>query len=102
MVQEDAPIGEADKAALRGQLVPAMLALAAAADRPIRAQIAESVSLIAELDFPTRWPSLIDVRLLSFLPPSSDIDITTATCSLALAHRLHRQLLRSPHCALHI
>ncbi|KAI0283530.1 CAS/CSE protein [Russula brevipes] len=37
-----------------------MIALSAPNDKLIRAQIAESVSLIAELDFPERWPDLID------------------------------------------
>ena len=39
-----------------------MISLSGASDKAIRAQIAESVSLIAELDFPERWPDLIDVR----------------------------------------
>jgi exportin-2 (importin alpha re-exporter) len=30
-------------------------------DKAIRAQTAESISLIAELDFPAKWPDLIDV-----------------------------------------
>jgi exportin-2 (importin alpha re-exporter) len=46
---------------MRGQLVPAMLALPNPSDKAIRAQIAESISLIAELDFPERWTNLIDV-----------------------------------------
>ena len=39
-----------------------MIALAHPADKAIRAQIAESVALVAELDFPSKWPDLIDVR----------------------------------------
>jgi exportin-2 (importin alpha re-exporter) len=39
-----------------------MIALSGPNDKAVRAQIAESVSLIAELDFPERWPDLIDVR----------------------------------------
>ena len=39
-----------------------MIVLSSTSDKAIRAQIAESVSLIAELDFPDRWPDLIDVR----------------------------------------
>jgi exportin-2 (importin alpha re-exporter) len=54
-------LAEDDKAALRSQLVPAMLALSNPADKAIRAQIAESVALIAELDFPDKWNDLIDV-----------------------------------------
>lgn len=39
-----------------------MLALSAPQDKAIRAQVAESVSLIAQLDFPVKWENLIDVR----------------------------------------
>ena len=39
-----------------------MIALSGPNEKAIRAQIAESVSLIAELDFPERWPDLIEVR----------------------------------------
>jgi exportin-2 (importin alpha re-exporter) len=44
-----------------------MTSLLAASDKPIRAQIAESVSLIAREDFPDNWPDLLDVRAV---PPS--------------------------------
>ena len=43
-----------------------MLALSNPADKAIRVQVAEAVSLIAELDFPARWPDLIDVRINYF------------------------------------
>ncbi|SRR5258708_471383 len=46
-----------------------MIALSGLNEKAIRKQIAESVSLIAELDFPERWPDLIDVRQLSHLLP---------------------------------
>ena len=57
-----------------------MIALSGASDKAICAQIAGSVSLVAELDFPERWPDLIDVRQLNertltnfthVLPPSN-------------------------------
>lgn len=38
-----------------------MLNLSAHGDKAFRAQVAESVSLIAELDFPERWLNLIEV-----------------------------------------
>ncbi len=41
-----------------------MLALSKPSDASIRVQVAEAVSLIAELDFPDKWPDLIDVRQL--------------------------------------
>jgi exportin-2 (importin alpha re-exporter) len=62
--QADQPLAEQDKAALRSELVPAMLALSNPVDKAIRAQVAESVSLIAELDFPTKWTDLIDVSVI--------------------------------------
>jgi hypothetical protein len=52
-----------DKDALKPQLVPTMISLSGVSDKAIHAQIAGSVSLIAELDFPERWFDLIDVRL---------------------------------------
>jgi exportin-2 (importin alpha re-exporter) len=39
-----------------------MIALSGRNEKAVRAQVAEAVSLIAELDFPERWPDLIDVR----------------------------------------
>jgi exportin-2 (importin alpha re-exporter) len=61
-LKDEHPISLADKDALKPQLVPAMIALSGTNEKAIRAQIAESVSLVAELDFPERWPDLIDVR----------------------------------------
>ena len=64
IVQDIQPLPENDKATLRSQLVPAiMLWLSNPSDKVIRSQIAESVSLIAELDFPVRWGDLILVRV---------------------------------------
>lgn len=60
--KDEYPISLPDKETLKPQLVPAMIALSGPNEKAIRAQIAESVSLIAELDFPERWPDLIDVR----------------------------------------
>ena len=60
--KDDYPISLPDKETLKPQLVPAMIALSGPNEKAIRAQIAESVSLIADLDFPERWPDLIDVR----------------------------------------
>ena len=56
------PLPDQDKAGLRSELTATMLALSNPSEKAIRAQIAEAVSLIAELDFPSKWPDLIDVR----------------------------------------
>ena len=60
-MQDVNPLPEADKAALRSELVPAMITLSSPSDKSIRAQVAEAVSLVAELDFPERWTNLMDV-----------------------------------------
>ncbi|KZP26100.1 hypothetical protein FIBSPDRAFT_887493 [Athelia psychrophila] len=54
------PMPDSDKVEPRKALVTAMLHLSTPGDKTIRAKVAESVSLIAELDFPERWPDLID------------------------------------------
>lgn len=38
-----------------------MIALSSPQDKTVRAQVAETISLIASNDFPERWPDLIDV-----------------------------------------
>jgi hypothetical protein len=60
-----------------------MIALLGSNEKAIRAQVAESVSLIAELDFPERWPDLIDVRQWSRLLPltRSFLYHLAATCT---------------------
>ncbi|KAG7096402.1 hypothetical protein E1B28_003845 [Marasmius oreades] len=76
------PISEQDKMALRGQLVPAMLALSSPADKSIRAQMAESVALVAELDFPVKWPDLIDQLVAS-------LNTTNSNTILGVLHTAH-------------
>ncbi|KAJ7126549.1 CAS/CSE protein [Mycena crocata] len=70
------PSSETDKVSLRAELVPAMLALSTnPGDKAVRAQTAESISLIAELDFPAKWPDLIDHLTTSLSPTSSATNI---------------------------
>ncbi|KZP10233.1 hypothetical protein FIBSPDRAFT_1051455 [Athelia psychrophila] len=58
------PISDSDKTELRKALMPATLHLSAPRNITIRPQVAESISLIAKLDFPERWLDLSDVMLL--------------------------------------
>jgi hypothetical protein len=44
-----------------------MIHLSNPADKSSRAQVAETVSLIAKSDFPEQWPDLIDVSPYLFL-----------------------------------
>ncbi|KIK96918.1 hypothetical protein PAXRUDRAFT_825478 [Paxillus rubicundulus Ve08.2h10] len=86
--EEDvAPLPEQDKSSLRSQLVPAMIALSDPADKSIRAQIAESVALIAELDFPVKWGDLIDQLVTSLSPTEYNVNIGV----LQTAHSIFRQ-----------
>jgi exportin-2 (importin alpha re-exporter) len=71
-IKDVQPLLETDKATLRDRLIPAMIALSGTEDKAIRAQIAESVALIAELDFPTKWVDLIDVRSVVSSPTHGD------------------------------
>ncbi|KAF5386293.1 hypothetical protein D9757_008606 [Collybiopsis confluens] len=57
------------------------------ADKAVRAQIAESVSLIAELDFPDQWDNLIDQLVNSLLPT----DYNTNLGVLQTGHSIFRQ-----------
>lgn len=85
--EDDVPLPEADKAALRSRLVPAMIALSNPTDKAIRAQIAESVALIAELDFPVKWTDLIDQLILSL----SQTDYSINVGVLQTAHSIFNQ-----------
>ncbi|KAH8112452.1 Cse1-domain-containing protein [Phellopilus nigrolimitatus] len=68
--EEDEPlIPEEEKKLLRSQLVPAMISLSDPTDKTLRAQVAETVSIIAGYDFPARWDDLIDL-LVGALAPS--------------------------------
>lgn len=80
--EEEQPLREEDKTALRGELVPAMLALSKPSDASIRVQVAETVSLIAELDFPYKWPDLIDQLVASLSP-------TDYNCNLGVLQTAH-------------
>ena len=76
---------------MRAQLVPAMLALSAPADKAIRAQVAESVALIAELDFPNKWDNLIDVCYYCFFQHVNQLTHHIATSLILVADRLQHQ-----------
>ncbi|KAG5641488.1 hypothetical protein DXG03_005099 [Asterophora parasitica] len=81
------PLAEQDKAVLRSELVPAVLALSNPSDKAIRAQVAESVSLIAELDFPDKWTDLIDQLVASL----SETDYSVNVGVLQTAHSIFYQ-----------
>ncbi|KAL5498046.1 CSE1_1 [Sanghuangporus vaninii] len=70
--EEDEPvIPDSEKHPLRTQLVPAMISLASPLDKNLRAQVAETVSIIAGYDFPERWEGLVK-ELVNALNPAPD------------------------------
>ncbi|KAH7097236.1 importin alpha re-exporter [Auriculariales sp. MPI-PUGE-AT-0066] len=84
---DDTPIAAGDKTQLRGQIVPAMIVLAGPADKALRAQIAQSVTVIAKTDFPSEWPSLIDDLVNSLSP-------TDYAANLAVLETAHSIFVR--------
>ncbi|KIJ25285.1 hypothetical protein M422DRAFT_273745, partial [Sphaerobolus stellatus SS14] len=81
---EETPIPANDKILVRSQLVPAMIALSSPATKGPRAQIAESVAVVAELDFPEKWPELVD-QLVGSLSPT---DYAVSLGVLETAHSI--------------
>ncbi|KDQ49269.1 hypothetical protein JAAARDRAFT_201016 [Jaapia argillacea MUCL 33604] len=84
---DETPLNSQDKEVLRNDLVPAMIALSAPTDKASRAQVAESVSLIAEVDFPERWPTLIETLVNSLSQDNYNINIAV----LETAHSIFRR-----------
>jgi exportin-2 (importin alpha re-exporter) len=60
--QTDTPIPGIEKRELKADLLPAMITLSGPATKSLRAQLAESIAIIAACDFPLQWDTLIDVR----------------------------------------
>lgn len=54
-------ISQADKDAIKAQLVPVMIALGTPATARLQSQIGEALSVIAAQDFPENWEGLCDV-----------------------------------------
>ena len=63
-----------------------MIALSGASDKAVRAQIAESVSLIVELEVHERRPDLIDVRQRTNLTDFTHILPATRTITQQQRH----------------
>ncbi|KAI0077557.1 Cse1-domain-containing protein [Panus rudis PR-1116 ss-1] len=72
---EESPINDNDKASLRQDLIPAMIALSNPSDKAIRVQVAEAISIIASIDFPERWPDLIDNLVASLSDSNYSVNV---------------------------
>ncbi|KAG8694409.1 importin-alpha export receptor [Ceratobasidium sp. 394] len=83
---DEGPVPDTDKALLREQLVPAMLALSTSTadrtERLLRPQLADALAAIAAVDYPDRWPTLI-AQLTSSL---SESDLSVNVGVLEAAH----------------
>lgn len=78
---------------VKSQLVPIMVSLSTTGAPRLQSQIGEAVAEIAELDFPERWPNLIDVS-----PSEDDRRCNLLTIGYGVGHgrqlfwrQLHRQ-----------
>ncbi|CDO76999.1 hypothetical protein BN946_scf184298.g26 [Trametes cinnabarina] len=83
---DEPPIADADRVALREALVPAMIQLSNASDKAVRAQVAESISLIAKVDFPESWPDLADKLVMSLSETNYEVNVGI----LETAHSIFR------------
>ncbi|CAE6484305.1 unnamed protein product [Rhizoctonia solani] len=77
--EEDFPINDTDKGAVRAELVPAMLALSKSgadkSDRLARPQLAESLAIVAGEDYPDRWPTLMEQLTSSFSETDYNVNV---------------------------
>lgn len=93
--EEEVQISEADKAAVKSELVPLMIALGTPKTQRLQAQIGEGLSTIASSDFPEKWEGLIDVSCLKCI---ASPELTTPGTRQQLDSR---QLCRQQRCARH-
>ncbi|PAV17971.1 importin alpha re-exporter [Pyrrhoderma noxium] len=85
--EDDEPIiPDTEKLQLRSLLVPAMISLSSPADKNLRTQVAETISIVAGYDFPERWNTLVQ-DLVSALKPSPDAYATNLSL-LETAHSI--------------
>jgi len=68
---QDNDLSSFDKMTVKSQLVPIMVSLSTTGASRLQSQIGEAVAEIAELDFPERWPTLIDVSKIHLLTTHS-------------------------------
>ena len=88
-------VADADKQQLRTMLVPAMITLSAKSEKTLRAQVAETVSIIAGYEFPERWDGLVKVcqSFNDAMLTSSDEHIGTCWCAQTLSRIIRNQSL---------
>ncbi|KAI5449860.1 importin-alpha export receptor [Naganishia albida] len=80
---EETEISEFDRTAVKSQLVPIMVSLSTPGGpaAKLQSQIGEAVAEIASVDFPERWPNLLDDMVNSLSPDNFTINngvLTTA------------------------
>ncbi|OXB34588.1 importin-alpha export receptor [Cryptococcus neoformans] len=84
---EETQINPADKAAIKSQLVPMMIALGTPQTSRLQSQIGEGLSHIASLDFPGEWEGLCDELVNSLTPDNFVINNGV----LATAHSIFKR-----------
>lgn len=96
---EDTPggvLGEEEKSVIRAQLLPVLVALAGAPtpSQAILAQLNESIALVAAVDFPEQWPSLIDELVAQLGSDNYHVILSVLSTSHAIFRRW-RSMFRS-------
>ena len=69
---QEVTLAPTDKAAIKQQLVPIMIALGTPQTARLQSQIGEGLSTIASLDFPEEWEGLVDVGEMSLSRLNAD------------------------------
>lgn len=68
--EDEVQIAEADKQAVKSQLVPLMISLGTPQTARLQSQIGEGLATIASSDFPDKWEGLVDVSC-----PDTEVEI---------------------------
>ncbi|KAL7424789.1 importin-alpha export receptor [Cryptotrichosporon argae] len=85
--EDEVQLADADKEAVKSQIVAVMIALGTPKTARLQSQVGEALSTIATLDFPERWENLCD-ELVSSLSPGNFV-INNGV--LATAHSIFRR-----------
>ncbi|SPO23873.1 probable CSE1 - Nuclear envelope protein that mediates the nuclear export of importin alpha [Ustilago trichophora] len=86
----ETPVAPQDKAALKQNIIPLLVAISTTTDgRPpaptnVRSQLEEAIALVAEKDFPHEWPDLMD----DLVPKLADHDDQLVLGVLRTAHTI--------------
>lgn len=85
--EDEVQITDADKIAIKAQLVPLMIALGTPQTARLQSQVGEGLATIASSDFPDKWEGLVDELVDSLTPDNFVINNGV----LATAHSIFKR-----------